>query len=275
MTFTVPALEDRRRGWALAPWAVRRTAAPPARPDSPPPGDDVTSDTASPEPEAATRPERVTAAPAGNYQTQNLVAIGEDLSHSTLEFEAEFRAARSECGQMIRSDAMTAFGLRIAGVQFGGGRVAKTGWVQGSEWDPRDLLPRAGDTPMGQAIRDALALIRGEAARLRQDGVPINRKILFLFTDGGATDHPVFEPARAELHKAENDERLFVFPVALGRYVPEIHRLSCKREAAVLKKGCFRELFAWTADLLARVSRSQPGDEIPLGSIEGWARMKG
>lgn len=274
MTLTVPALEDHRRGRALAPWAVRRTAAPPAKSAVPPHAEEVTGDTANPGGETSPRPERA-AAPAGNYQTQNLVEFAEDFSESTREFEAEFRAAQAECGRMIRSDAMTSFGLRIAGIQFGGGRVEKTGWVPGSEWEPRDLLPRAGDTPLGQAILDALALIRGEAARLRQAGVPINRKILFILTDGGATDHAVFESARAELQKAERDEKLFVFPVALGRHVPEIHRLSCKREAAVLKQGCFRELFAWTADLLARVSSSNIGDEIPLGSIEGWARMKG
>lgn len=160
--------------------------------------------------------------------------------------------------------------MRVAEVHFGNGRVETAPFVPASEWTPKESR-REGDTLFGQGIEVSLALFRKEVSDLGRLGVPINRSIAFVLTDGGATDQVVYGPARLDLHKAEQKEGLIVFPIAVGGYVPEIHRLSCKREAAVLKDGCFTELFTWIAEFLVRVSRSQPGETVPLAPLSGWA----
>ncbi len=271
--YTIRALVHSHGFRLLGPRAVRRASVEQA-PTIETPAEVRASEPHRPVAEASPRRER-TSETSKNYQIQSLMAFVADLSGSTFAYAREFTGARGELCTELKSDAMTAFQIRIAEVQFGGGRVVTTPFTPASDWDPKDLLPRDGDTPLGQAIGDTLKLMRDEASALSSAGVPINRKIVCILTDGAATDSEVFARQRLELQKAERDERLFVFPIALGQYVPEIHTLSCKREAAVMKEGRFRELFSWIADLLARVSRSQPGDEIPLGAIDGWARMKG
>ncbi len=208
-----------------------------------------------------------------NFQVQSLVAIVDDRSGSTAGDDAEYSGVLSAFADLLHADVLSAFHILIADVQFGDGQVKTTPFTQANEWRPKNLLSRHGDTPLGRALKEAMALIRRKQAELRQAGVQINRTIMFVLTDGGATDGKDYAEATQDLQKAEQDEKLICFPIALGRFLPDLHRLSRKREAAIVEKGKYGELFKWAADFLARVSASQPNEEVPVGSLTGWVKV--
>lgn len=261
-------------GFRLTPKNVRTRPSPVTV--SPPVSSAVS--TSDSEPEAEVSSEGVGHTGDGhrvNFQPQHLATGGYDVSGSTNLFAAQFDAALQALCELARTDVLTAHQVRIADVHFGNGQVKATPFVSLADWEPAQLLKREGDTPLYAAIDQALTLLFDEERRLRKAGVPIGHRLLFLMTDGAGTDKDRAEAAKARLNDAELKHRLHVFPIALGHYIPEIHRLSRKREALVLKDENFPALFNWLGELLSRVSRSQPGDDIPLPSVEGWATLKG
>lgn len=220
------------------------------------------------------KPDTETDTGSENFQTQHLLLICRDKSGTAHVFQERYGLADNAfCGE-VRSDRMTAFSLRIAHVQFGAGRVEKATFRQASEWEPSELIGWGGDTPLGRAIDVSVDHILAEASRLRQAGAPVGKQIFIVETDGEATDGEAWNRALPKVHKAEREEKLLVFPVGIGNVVPAINRISCKRPAAILKDDNIEGFYRWLADVLGRVSRSRPGEDIELPPTDDWRLIK-
>jgi uncharacterized protein YegL len=135
-------------------------------------------------------------------------------------------------------------------------------------------LKAEGDTPIGEAIETAIAMVRDRKAAYRQNGISYYRPWIFLMSDGEPTDN--WKQA-AQLVQAGEDAKAFAFfAVGVeGANFDILGQLSV-RQPLHLSGLRFREMFVWLSSSLSAVSRSHPGDEVPLQNPtapDGWASV--
>lgn len=171
----------------------------------------------------------------------------------------------------LMADSLAALRVEIAVVTFGPVRVVAD-FQSAHSFQPPNLAADGG-TPMGAAVTRALELLAQRKLTYRSNGIKSYKPWVFMITDGAPTDQ-WDEAARAA--KAADRSDLAFFAVGVEGANLDVLRHFTNREPLKLKGLRFRDLFQWLSASLRSVSRSTPGDNVPVENPVapgGWASV--
>ncbi len=167
-------------------------------------------------------------------------------------------------------DGLAAKRVEVAVLSFGPVRL-ETDFTTAENFTA-PVLRANGATPMVEAINTGLDLIEQRKQLYRQQGISYYRPWVFLITDGGPTDN--WRDAAARVRSDEETKAFSFFAVGIEDAKMDVLAQISTRQPLRLRGLEFGSLFTWLSNSMSSVSRSQPGEEVPLlnpATPQGWA----
>ena len=169
----------------------------------------------------------------------------------------------------LASDTLAMKRVEVGIVTFGPVQTTLPFQSAGSFYPP--TLSPQGDTPMGEAIRKGLDMVRQRKDEYRSNGISFYRPWVFLITDGGPTDE--WQSAATLVREGEASNAFAFFAIGVKDANMETLKQICVHEPLMLDGLKFRELFSWLSNSLRSVSRSTPGTQVLLPPPTGWTSV--
>ena len=174
----------------------------------------------------------------------------------------------------LGNDTLARKRVEIGVVTFGSQAEIHSDFVSARDFRHKPLVAD-GSTPMGAAILTGLRMLEDRKTAYRQNGIAFYRPWIFLITDGTPTDTDTADWTDAvnDIRNGEREKKFSLFCVGVqGADFDQLRQIS-SRDPIQLRGLKFKELFVWLSSSLAGVSRSNPGDEIPLQNPSGWGSV--
>jgi len=173
--------------------------------------------------------------------------------------------------EALMTDELAVKRVDLAIVTFGPVEIVRD-FQTADDFQPPTLEAK-GDTPMGEAIRQAITMVRNRKDTYKENRIAYYRPWIFLITDGAPTD--AWKSAATSVHEGEAAKGFNFFAVGVeGANLETLKEISPPNRQPVMLKGLnFRELFIWLSSSLSTVSHSKPGDEVSLPHPTGWATI--
>lgn len=167
----------------------------------------------------------------------------------------------------------------VAIVTFGGAVEVVQTFMTAENFTAPALSSR-GDTPMGEAAVTALKLLADRKQEYKNAGIQYYRPWVFLITDGGPTDANTqhWSEAKEQIKQGEVGKKFSFFCVGVeGADMERLTELNPARQPLKLNGLEFKKMFQWLSSSQQSVSKSNPGDTVPLqnptAGPAGWATV--
>jgi uncharacterized protein YegL len=198
----------------------------------------------------------------------------------------ELNQGLQEFDRALKADRLAALRVEVAVITFGGQVRALDVRGGGQKEIPFDsdqafvtidgfvppALSAGGETPMGEAVRRALAMVRERKEIYKRNGADYFRPWIFLITDGQPNDSG-WEAVPDLVKEEERRKGLLFYAVGVeGADMQTLNRFSDERQPLKLKGLAFRELFQWLSKSLSAVAQSRPGEQVALPAV-GWGQV--
>jgi len=174
----------------------------------------------------------------------------------------------------LTADSLASKRVEAAVVTFGQEVQTLCDFTTAENFQPPTLEP-AGMTPMGRAVHHALDMLEDRKQTYKTNGIAYYRPWVFLITDGAPNDEG-WEAAAQRAAAGDTAKGYALFAVGVGDANMEVLKMFSARAPLKMKGLRFRELFLWLSSSLRSVSRSTPGDDVPLQNPtapDGWASV--